>query len=236
MQNCTTTEYFSYTLNPVAFVARVSSLQDLYPQGAADQPCCSPYLHICRCIYLHTCNIHEYIYIYMYIITYVHKPNTNQYAYVYREYILEHIQAASKLALARPSSASSRSATSARPHCAQLRSSGGQLLRAAPTPGKKHRVHVVHVVSATSLDKYPPTPAGAAPRSSVHVCSPLSTTRPLPFLQIAIGPRLPHPFYCSGISPPPPGTRRSHSAVLGTTSRPRLLDPFHLSGIAMVVE
>ena len=83
---------------------------------------------------------------------------------------------------------------------------------------------------------YPPTPAGAAPRSSVHVCSPLSTTRPLPFLQIAIGPRLPHPFYCSGISPPPPGTRRSHSAVLGTTSRPRLLDPFHLSGISMVVE
>ena len=82
---------------------------------------------------------------------------------------------------------------------------------------------------------YPPTPAGAAPRSSVHVCSPLSTTRPLPFLQIAIGPRLPHPFYCSGISPPPPGTRRSHSAVLGTTSRPRLLDPFHLSGISMVV-
>ena len=81
-----------------------------------------------------------------------------------------------------------------------------------------------------------PTPAGAAPRSSVHVCSPLSTTRPLPFLQIAIGPRLPHPFYCSGISPPPPGTRRSHSAVLGTTSRPRLLDPFHLSGISMVVE
>ena len=73
---------------------------------------------------------------------------------------------------------------------------------------------------------YPPTPAGAAPRSSVHVCSPLSTTRPLPFLQIAIGPRLPHPFYCSGISPPPPGTRRFHSAVLGTTSRPRLLDPF----------
>ena len=63
---------------------------------------------------------------------------------------------------------------------------------------------------------YPPTPAGAAPRSSVHVCSPLSTTRPLPFLQIAIGPRLPHPFYCSGISPPSPGTRRSHSAVLGT--------------------
>ena len=54
--------------------------------------------------------------------------------------------------------------------------------------------------------------------------------------QIAIGPRLPHPFYCSGISPPPPGTRRSHSAVLGTTSRPRLLDPFHLSGISMVVE
>ena len=84
--------------------------------------------------------------------------------------------------------------------------------------------------------RYPPTPAGAAPRSSVHVCSPLSTTRPLPFLQIAIGPRLPHPFYCSGISPPPPGTRRSHSAVLGTTSRPRLLDPFHLSGISMVVE
>ena len=83
---------------------------------------------------------------------------------------------------------------------------------------------------------YLPTPAGAAPRSSVHVCSPLSTTRPLPFLQIAIGPRLPHPFYCSGISPPPPGTRRSHSAVLGTTSRPRLLDPFHLSGISMVVE
>ena len=83
---------------------------------------------------------------------------------------------------------------------------------------------------------YPPTPARAAPRSSVHVCSPLSTTRPLPFLQIAIGPRLPHPFYCSGISPPPPGTRRSHSAVLGTTSRPRLLDPFHLSGISMVVE
>ena len=83
---------------------------------------------------------------------------------------------------------------------------------------------------------YPPTFAGAAPRSSVHVCSPLSTTRPLPFLQIAIGPRLPHPFYCSGISPPPPGSRRSHSAVLGTTSRPRLLDPFHLSGISMVVE
>ena len=83
---------------------------------------------------------------------------------------------------------------------------------------------------------YPPTPAGAAPRSSVHVCSPLSTTRPLPFLQIAIGPRLPHPFYCSGISPPPPSTRRSHSAVLGTTIRPRLLDPFHLSGISMVVE
>ena len=48
-----------------------------------------------------------------------------------------------------------------------------------------------------------------------------------------IGPRLPHPFY-SGISPPPPGTRRSHSAVLGTTSRPRLLDPFHLSGISIV--
>ena len=81
----------------------------------------------------------------------------------------------------------------------------------------------------TCIYMYPPTPAGAAPRSSVHVCSPLSTTRPLPFLQIAIGPRLPHPFYCSGISPPPPGTRRSHSAVLGTTSRPRLLDPFHLS-------
>ena len=91
-------------------------------------------------------------------------------------------------------------------------------------------------VNACIHISYPPTPAGAAPRSSVHVCSPLSTTRPLPFLQIAIGPRLPHPFYCSGISPPPPGTRRSHSAVLGTTSRPRLLDPFHSSGISMVVE
>ena len=90
--------------------------------------------------------------------------------------------------------------------------------------------------SVCAFYSYPPTPAGAAPRSSIHVCSPLSTTRPLPFLQIAIGPRLPHPFYCSGISPPPPGTRRSHSAVLGTTSRPRLLDPFHLSGISMVVE
>ena len=109
-----------------------------------------------------------------------------------------------------------------------------------------HATLLVHVSLSLSLPfslnlprfvyTYPPTPAGAAPRSSVHVCSPLSTTWPLPFLQIAIGPRLPHPFYCSGISPPPPGTRRSHSAVLGTTSRPRLLDPFHLSGISMVVE
>ena len=71
---------------------------------------------------------------------------------------------------------------------------------------------------------YPPTPAGAAPRSSVHVCSPLSTTRPLPFLQIAIGPRLPHPFYCSGISHPLPAldgpTRQSSvpQAVLGCST------------------
>ena len=86
------------------------------------------------------------------------------------------------------------------------------------------------------LRDYPPTPAGAAPRSSVHVCSPLSTTRPLPFLQIAIGPPLPHPFYCSGISPPPPGTTRHSSALLGTTNRPRLLHPVYFSGIAMVVE
>ena len=64
----------------------------------------------------------------------------------------------------------------------------------------------IYIYSHICICKYTPTPAGAAPRSSVHVCSPLSTTRPLPFLQIAIGPRLPHPFYCSGISPPPPET------------------------------
>ena len=85
----------------------------------------------------------------------------------------------------------------------------------------------VHIGTNVYIYIYPPTPAGAAPRSSVHVCSPLSTTRPLPFLQIAIGPRLPHPFYCSGISPPPPGTRRSHSAVLGTTSSALLGTPRH---------
>ena len=37
-------------------------------------------------------------------------------------------------------------------------------------------------------------------------------------------------------APSPPGTTRSHSALLGTTSRPRLLHAFYFSGISMVVE
>ena len=37
-------------------------------------------------------------------------------------------------------------------------------------------------------------------------------------------------------APPLPGTTRSYSALLGTTSRPWLLHPFCFSGISMVVE
>ena len=37
-------------------------------------------------------------------------------------------------------------------------------------------------------------------------------------------------------APPLPGTTRSYSALLGTTSRPRLLHAFYFSGISMVVE